>query len=316
MDGQVIYNVPHAMPFGWPIAVYFFCTGLSAGSFFISVLARLMGLTAYKKLGRIAAILAPLLLVIAPIFLIADLEQPARFYRVLTHFNPTSPISYGSFLLTLYPISAILYAYFLFRDDIKDSWVYKLGGALRFNKANADKMTQFFGILGIPLAVAVHGYTGFIVGIVRARELWNSALMPVLFLVSAIISGIGLVMLVSMLIDRKNAETNRPLYAALGKILGGMIFVDLFMVLCDGLVLASGQAGAREAAHLLVAGPLAPWFLGVEIGLGSLVPLLIVFNKRTANRIGWQALASVCVLAGVLTMRFVLVIGGQLTPLS
>jgi tetrathionate reductase subunit C len=316
MSGQVIYNVPHAMPFGWAIAVYFFCTGLSAGSFFISVLARLMGLTAYKKLGRVAAILAPLLLIIAPAFLIADLEQPVRFYRVLINFNPTSPISYGSFLLTLYPISAILYAYFLFRDDIKGSWVYKLGGALGLNKANADKMTQFFGILGIPLAVAVHGYTGFIVGIVRARELWNTALMPILFLVSAIVSGIALVMLVNILVDRKNAETNRTLHANLSKILGGVILLDLFLVLCDVLVLSSGQAGAREAAHLLLSGAMAPWFLGVEIGLGGIIPLAIVFNKRTANRIGWQALASVLVLVGVLAMRFVLVIGGQMTPLS
>jgi tetrathionate reductase subunit C len=316
VNGQVIYNVPHAMPFGWAIPLYFYFTGLSAGSFFISVLARLMGLTAYKKLGRIAAILAPVLLIIAPFFLIADLEQPARFYRVLIYQNGTSPISYGSYLLTLYPISAILYAYFLFREDIKSSWVYRLGAALGLNKLNADKGSYFFGILGIPLAVAVHGYTGFIVGVVRSRELWNSALMPTLFLVSAMVSGIALVILTSIVLDRKNAATNREVYASLGKLLGGVILVDLFMVLSDVLVLLSGQAGAREAANLLLTGSVAPWFLGVEILLGSLIPLAILFNRRIANRVGWQAVASTLVLVGVLTMRFVLVLGGQMIPLS
>lgn len=316
MNGQVIYNVPHAMAFAWPIPLYFYFTGLSAGSFFISVVARLMGLTAYKKLGRIAAILAPVLLFIAPIFLITDLEQPLRFYRVLIYRNPTSPISYGAYLLTLYPLNALIYAYFLFQDDIKGSLFYRLGGALGLNKLNADKMTYFFGVLGIPLAVAVHGYTGFIAGIVKSRELWNTALMPTLFLVSATVSGIALVILTSILWDRRNTEANKELHASLGKILGGVILVDLFMVLSDVLILLTGKAEAREAAHLLLFGSFAPWFLGVEILLGSIIPLLILFNRRAATRTGWQALASTLVLVGVLAMRFVLVIGGQQIPLS
>jgi tetrathionate reductase subunit C len=316
VNAQVIYNVPHQIAFGWAIAMYFFFTGLSAGSFFISVLVRLMGLTAYKRLGRIAAILAPVLLIIAPFFLIADLEQPARFYRVLIYQNPTSPISYGSYLLTLYPISAVLYAYFLFRDEIKGSWVYKLGGALGLNKADADKLTYFFGVLGIPLAVAVHGYTGFIVGIVRSRELWNSALMPVLFLVSAMVSGIALVILWSILFDRQHVAENRDLHAGLGKVLGGVILVDLFMVLCDVLVLLAGKAEARAAVQVLLSGSFAPYFLGVEILAGGILPLFVLFNRRLGKQIGWQAIASLLVLVGVLAMRFVLVLGGQQTPLS
>lgn len=316
MNSQIIYNVPHAMPFQWPIALYFYFTGLSAGSFFISVLTRLLGLTAFKRLGRIAAILAPVLLVVAPAFLIADLEQPLRFYRVIIYQNPTSPISYGAYLLTLYPISAVLYAYFLFRDEIKGSAWYRVGGALGLNKLNADQATYFFGIVGIPLAVAVHGYTGFIIGIAKSRELWNSALMPTLFLVSAIVSGIALVILTSIVLDRKHAAENSELHASLGKVLGGVILVDLFMVGSDLLVLLSGQGEARAAAKLLLTGSFAPVFLGVEILLGALIPLFIVFNRRTATRIAWQAVASALVLIGVLAMRYVLVLGGQKIPLS
>jgi len=316
MNGQVIYNVPHAIALGWPIAVYFFVTGLSAGAFFLAVLPQLIALPAYKRLARVAAILAPILLMVAPIFLVLDLEQPARFYRVLLYRNPTSPISYGAYLLPLYGICTVLYAYFLFRDELHGTWLYKLGGALGLNKANADKLARIFGLTAIPFAFALEGYTGFILGIVRAHELWNTAMMPVLFLTSAIISGMALVMLISILTDGKQARGNRQLYTNLGQVLGGVIILELFMVAGEILVMSSGQAGAREAAHLLLSGAMAPWFLGVEIGLGGLVPLAIVFNRRIANRLGWQALASVLVLIGVLAMRFVLVIGGQMIPLS
>ncbi len=59
-------------------------------------------------------------------------------------------------------------------------------------------MTQLFGTIGIPLAVFVHGYTGFILALGKARALWNTALMPFLFLVSAMVSGIALMILISI----------------------------------------------------------------------------------------------------------------------
>ena len=143
-------------------------TGLSAGSFVLSTLAFVFGIEKYKPIGKIGVVLAALFLIMAPLALLIHVGQPFKAWHLFVHLNVTSPITWGSFLLTLYPINCLVYGWFMFKG----------------NKA----MTKLFGTIGIPLAVFVHGYTGFILALGKARALWNTALMPFLFLVSAMVS--------------------------------------------------------------------------------------------------------------------------------
>lgn len=172
VEVREIYNVQHEMPLGILIANYFYLTGLSAGSFILSTLAYGFGIQRYKPISKSAIILATVLLLVAPINLVVDLEQPFRFYHLFLYFNFTSPITYGSFLLTVYPICCIVYTYYMFRENLK--------------------LAKICGLVGIPLALLVHGYTGFIMALGKARILWNTALMPTIFLVSAMVSGLAL----------------------------------------------------------------------------------------------------------------------------
>lgn len=129
--------------------------------------------------------MAIILLVMAPLHLIADLEQPQRFYTLFYRTNVTSPISWGSYLLTLYPINCLIYAWFLFRRDIAaelqrtSGWKAAVYRFLTFGKTDLSKeaaavdakWAKFFGTLGVPLALMVYGYTGFILANVQARAL-------------------------------------------------------------------------------------------------------------------------------------------------
>lgn len=347
-DGiTIIYNVHHEEALGPLIALYFFMTGLSAGSFILSTLAYGFGIKRFKPLGKIGIVLATVLLVLAPINLIADLGQPWRFWHLFPYLNFTSPITYGTFLLTLYPINCLIYAFFMFRGN--------------------DRMTKIFGLVGIPLAVSVHGYTGFIMALAKARALWNTAVMPVLFLVSAMVSGIALMILVVIVAGylSKERRPNPVLVSDLGKILVGAILFDMFLVFSDVLVLLTADAEAYEAAMLILNGSFSPYFLGVEILAGSIVPLVLlgaptalavrglallapptigatmmyvgilplqlpgllvmaaafapllvhgIPQKRRA--IPAVATASLLVMVGILAMRYVVVIGGQHVPLS
>lgn len=164
---NIIANVSHEGTWDTLIAGYFYFTGLSAGTFVISSLYRVFGLEKFKPIAKSAAVLAVILLLIAPILLIIHLGRPERFYTLLYHFNPTSVISWGTYLLILYPIGCLVYTYYLFKDDVKKS--------------------KLFGIISIPLAIAVHGYTGFVFGVIQARAFWYSPLMPAYFLTSAIV---------------------------------------------------------------------------------------------------------------------------------
>lgn len=297
MESQLLYNITHQEAFGIFIAVYFYLTGLSAGSFILSTLAYGFGMEQYKPLGRVGVVLATVLLIIAPLFLLLHIGVPHRAWHLFVYLNFESPITWGSFLLILYPVNCIIYGYFMFREK--------------------KKLTRLFGLIGIPLAISVHGYTGFILAFGKARALWNTALMPILFLVSAIVSGIALMILVCIIKDRffsKQKKIDYPLLENLGKMLAWVIVFDLFLVGSDILVLLISHSDAQEVAHLLLTGRFFPLFLIVENLLGKIVPFILLVVPRFRN-LATMIIASVLVIVGIFFMRYVVVVGGEFIPL-
>ncbi len=299
MDVNIIYNVDHEMPLGIPIAAYFYLTGLSAGSFIISTMAYGFGMARFKPLGKIGVTMATVLLMAAPMILLIDLEQPLRFWHLIVYLRITSPITWGTFLLSLYPMNCMVYGYFMFKGDLKK--------------------TKIFGLIGIPLALMVHGYTGFILALGKARVLWNTAIMPPIFLVSAMVSGIALMILVVIVKDFilwRKKDPDRSLIYALGNFLAAAIFLDLILIGMDLSVLLTSTTEAYRAAHMLLNGRFSLLFLGIEVGLGSVLPLLLLLFPFTKRSIPAFALASILVMVGIFAMRCIMVIGGLSLPLS
>jgi len=299
MDVNIIYNVEHEMPLGVPIATYFYLTGLSAGSFIISTLAYGFGMLKFKPLGKIGVVMATCLLIIAPMILLIDLEQPFRFWHLIMYLRITSPITWGTFLLSLYPMNCMVYGYFMFKGDLK--------------------RTKIFGLIGIPLALLVHGYTGFILALGKARVLWNTAIMPPIFLVSAMVSGLAMMILVVIIKDfiiQRGKEPNRDLIYALGKFLVASIVLDLILIGIDLSVLLTSTTEAYRAALMLLSGQFSFLFVGVELLLGAIVPLFLFLSPFTRRWVPAYALASVLVMVGIFAMRCIMVIGGLSIPLS
>jgi len=299
MDVSIVYNVEHEMPLGIPIATYFYLTGLSAGSFIISTLAYGFGMIKFKPLGKIGVVMATCLLMIAPMILLIDLEQPLRFWHLIFYLRITSPITWGTFLLSLYPMNCMVYGYFMFRGDLR--------------------RTKIFGLIGIPLALLVHGYTGFILALGKARVLWNTAIMPPIFLVSAMVSGLAMMILVVIIKDfiiQRGKEPNRDLIYALGKFLVASIALDLILIGIDLSVLLTSTTEAYHAALMLLSGPFSFLFLGIELVAGAVIPLLLFLSPFTKRWIPAYVVASVLVMVGIFAMRCIMVIGGLTLPLS
>lgn len=297
MNVELLYNIHLEETFGIYIAIYFYLTGLSAGSFIMSTLSYGFGLVQFKPLGKTGVVLATILLVMAPMALLIHVGQPLKAWHLFAYINLTSPISWGSFLLTLYPINCIIYGYFMFTGNMK--------------------LTKIFGLIGIPLAIMVHGYTGFILALAKARALWNTALMPILFLVSAMVSGIAMMILVALIKDRffsKERQYNIPLLNALATMLAGVIVFDLFLVLSDLLVLLTAHTEAKEAADLLLYHEFSPFFVFIENIFGKIVPLIIVTTPRFRTVQG-LTIAAILVMVGIFFMRYVVVLGGEHIPL-
>ncbi len=295
---QLLYDIHNGETFGTLIALYFYLTGLSAGSFIISTLSYGFGFERFKPLGKIGIVLATLLLVAAPLFLLAHSGQKLRVWHLFVYLRSTSPITWGSFLLILYPINCIIYGYFMFRGQ--------------------KRLTRIFGLIGIPLALMVHGYTGFILAFGKARPLWNSSIMPLLFLVSAMVSGIAMMILVSAIRDRfftKEHKLNTDILSSLASMLGWCLVFDLFLTATEVVVHSISHLGAQESTALLLTGSFAGLFLLLENLIGKVIPMVVMLSPRTRRMVPLLLLASILVMIGIYTMRYNVVVGGEYIPL-
>lgn len=302
---NIIYSAPHEIPLMTNIATYFYLTGISAASFIISSLAYVFGMEKYKACGKIGALVALLVLCIAPIFLVIDLLQPLRMFHLFYMFNFKSPVTWGTILLTLYPLNCLIYLYFIFAEN--------------------KSMMKLFGAIGIPLAVAVHGYTGFILALAKGIALWNTPLMPIYFLISAMVSGTALLIIIVVIKESffANVEIINKFFPKikdeviydLAKILAVFIAIDLFIAFSDVVLLFYSTPENSIVAKVLLKGPFSVMFLLGEILFGMIIPFFIFILPKFNKNITLLTFASILVLVGVWFMRYVTVVGGQYVPL-
>lgn len=294
---QVIYNVPHVIPIGYFIAVYFYITGLHMGFYTTSVVATLLGKEEWKPIGKIGAIGALIVLAVAPIFLLLDLTQPLRFWHLFSYVNWRSAITWGTFFLAAYPPIGVIYAWCVLKGNYRAA--------------------KIWGLCGFPIAISVHGYTGFILALAKGRAFWNTPLNPILFLVSAMVSGLALMVIILNLRkyylaqDQEHQEADVRITNTLVTMMYIFLIIEIFLMSCDVAVLANSRMDEYEMYQLLTQGSWAPLFLGVELTLGGLIPLILLSVRRIRIHSLGQCTACALILCGILAMRIIIVVGGQ-----
>ena len=273
--------------FNWMTVVYFFLGGLSTGCYFFSVAANYW-MKEFKPLAKIGAIAAPISLAIGMLFLLIELGQPFRMWRIYLTFNPQSPISWGSWFLMIFLALSVVYAWFLIKDK--------------------EEKAKRYAYIGLPFALAVGTYTAIILTLAPGKELWHTALLPFLFLNGGLISGISLILLASI------GRQERALLSKLGKFVAGLVLLELGMIIAEIIVLLAGNAEAVTSAKLLLVGEYAILFWVVQISLGALIPILILLfqNTKITASAYVNGTAYVLLLVGIFIMRYILVIGGQI----
>jgi Ni/Fe-hydrogenase subunit HybB-like protein len=299
---ETVYNVFHKAEWGIMIALYFYFTGISAGTFIISSMATVMGFERYKPLAKHAALIAFLLLALVPILLLLDLGQPLKFWHLFfpKYWHITSVIAWGSILLTIYPILCLFYTYFL--------WI----------KEEKTEIIKILGMIGVPLAIAVHGYTGFVFGVVKSRAFWYTALQPAYFIASAFVSGFGLIILVAVLLNKYGKEETRKnvpttLIFEMGRILSYILAVDFFFVVSQVVITLHGNVESVAAVTFALKDP---FYLWGEIVVGLIIPYFILVYHRTRNSLPFVIAAAALVLIGVAFVRWSIVHIGQSIPIS
>lgn len=340
------------------IVMYPFMTGLVAGAFVLSSLYHVFGIKELKDMARFALVFSFALLFAAPMPIVLHLQFPFRGINVFMTPHFTSAIAAFGIVFFTYGAIVASELWFLYRkhfvevslalrekrDKTLGEWIkYLIFCTLTLGVYDIseealhrdEKAIKFLAGLGIPVACFLHGYAGFIFGSVKANALWMTPLMPVIFIMSAIVSGIALCMLTyivtmeirRMLAARKRTQPGRR-YESMEEIKG----VEIHVIRMTAKYLLSFLVAAisLEILDLIFRGytALKSWdvlrsviydrdfydIFVMQYGIGNLVPLILFLLPGMTIR---RALLGVMfVLFGVFMMRWNVVIGGQAFSLT
>lgn len=295
MEGQMIANAFHHAYWGFPIALYFWLVGVSAGSFVISSLGWVFGVKKYKATAFFASNTAIIMLLIVPVLLIIDLGKPYRFFHLLllssfSHWS--APMVWGSCFILTYPIAMMCYSYFVYQKN--ERWARRLG------------------ILAVVLALCTHWYTGVVMQLNPSRVPNHTSVAPILFLTGAYVSGIGF--LICCLWVRNKflaAEKQVPieLITDMARLMLYGIVFDLFLLGNEFLQMTYGVAEEHTMLYDVLLGVFRWPYLYLEIVWGLLLPLVILVIPKINRRMSWVLGAAFMCATGVYGMRIWWVMG-------
>ncbi len=292
------------VPWGIYITGLAYFIGLSAGATIVGLLIHGFGRNDYKPIGIRAILLALLCIFGATQFVLVDLGVPFRGLKVpLVLHNLTS----------LFLISSS--SYYGFMTILGGELYFSIKVATGKASHRDETIAKWLGILAVPYALwVVHAFTGSIFGVVKAREMWNTPMLPVHFVISAIASGFAMVILVGIITSKieKRELLSSGTYDHMGKLLAFFVVVTLFLDFFDYFILRySAKAEAMETWHILT-GRYAP-VLAMNIGGLASAFLILIFRKgRTVNG---MFIATILVQLAIIAYRINLVSVGQLVPL-
>ncbi len=287
---------------------YFFLIGISTGAFFLSLPGLVWRHPDWRGVSRRALLAALVCGLTAPVALLADLHQPGRFLNFYLHPNLGSWMALGSFFIPLYLFGLIGYAWLCLRPQLADkakqpSPIAGLYRRLAYGGHDNPSAIRAAAIAATLGAVLVLLYSGMEMMVVQARSLWNTAMLPLIFAITALTGGIGMTALFEALTGSRQSA------ALLNQWLARGVWATL-VLLAAWLVLGLSGMSPATAEALAAMGSSFGWLAtGVWLLGSTLFTLWMAVNYR--NSLLMPALLA---LHGAWLIRWIVFIGGQSLP--
>ena len=333
---QVIgFIYPNEVETQWAIliVVYPYITGIVAGAFILASLVKVFNVVEVQPIYRLALLTALAFMLVAGMPLQLHLGHPLRGFEIFLTPQPTSAMAMFGFVYLWYLMGVLLIEiWFEYRQQLvlmaqKSKGIMKaIYSALSLYSKDVSpaaiefdhKASKLVTIIGIPSAFLLHGYVGFIFGSVKANPWWGSVLMPIVFLMSAIVSGIAMVMFIYILLTLvRNEKPDMRCLDKVGLFLLVAIIVDFALEALDYIHRIYQSEESIGILAQLVSSKLFISLVVVQLLLGMFLPLLILVLVRTVRfnedlRRLLYFTSSLLILVGIFSMRWNVVIGGQL----
>ncbi len=302
----------------WPIAVYLFLAGLSAGAIMIALVVKWTRNkdeqnNNWDAVIKAGALIAPVSIIIGTIFLVFDLGKPWAFFLLLISYNVTSVMTLGALVLSLYVPVTIIFMMLIFDDYIRKIKLFAIVMPIIDFIKNSKKYSRIIEFILFTIAAVIGVYTGFLLSALQSVPMWNTPILPILFLVSGISAGIAANILVALFCFKNSINKDSIQYLLLLDLIAILIEIGLLVVLFVGMMYDAG-ASLIAAKQALTTGIWAKIFWICVVGIGLLLPILIAFTalKNHAYKVGYIILNSLIVLLGGIMLRFYIVYAGQL----
>jgi Ni/Fe-hydrogenase subunit HybB-like protein len=329
------FMYPNEIELQWSILIvlYPYLTGLVAGAFILASLERVFRVEAVKPTYRLALLTALAFLLVAPLPLQLHLGHPERSFEMYLTPHRSSAMAMFGFVYLWYLMAVLLLEIWLdFRHDIvlrsqsSTGWRRLLYKALTLGSSDISegalavdqKVGYIVTLIGIPSAFLLHGYVGFIFGSIKANPWWSTPLMPVVFLFSAMVSGIAAVMLIYMLsCELRHKPMDMNCVDTVAKYLFYTFIIDFSLEMIDLIHRIYESDESFRSLDFMVHTRLYVSQLVIQIGLGTVVPILLLaitqmVKLSEAARTRIYSAAGILTLIGIFAMRWNVVIGGQL----
>ncbi len=324
---------PNETIFEWSvlIAVYPYLTGLVAGAFTVSSLYQVFGFQRLKPVAHLALLTSLCFMIFVPTPLLLHLGHPERAMNATLTPHWTSAMAAFGYFASFYVLLLILETWFAYRPYIvaqaqqRNDLLGRLYRLLTLGSYDLSEHAMGYdrkwifalAVTGIPAAHGLHGYVGFMYGSLKSREWWSSDLMPVIFLFSAIISGVALLIVLYVASCKlRRIPIDLACLKGLAYTVWGFIMVAIVL---EALAFANLVYKGREGIDMImeyVTGPLlVPYFL-LQFAIGLIGPFLalsyMIWRGTTGKAlIVWVTVSACLVLFSVFMMRWNVVIGGQ-----
>ena len=298
--GHIVTGMTNHVVWGLPHVFAIFLIVAASGALNVASMASVFGRAQYKPLARLSGVLAIALLAGGLAVLVLDLGRPDRLLVAMTTYNFKSIFAWNVILYTGF---IAIVAVYLFTQMSR-------GGPAQFVKP--------MGMLAFLWRLALTTGTGSIFGWLVARPGYDAAIMAPLFIAMSFSFGLAVFILVLAALFRLSGrKIGRMMYRRLGGLLAIFAAAVLYFTAVQHLTALYAAEHAGIERFILRDGGIYTWlFWLVQVGIGGLAPIALIYLPRFGNSAAEPILASVLVIVGGLAQVYVIVVGGQAYPME
>ncbi len=316
-NGLAVTAMRDVQIWGAYIALFMFLVGASAGGMIVASIGTIFHIDKLAHLSRYAIMVSLATITVAGLSIFPDLGEPQRFWHMFAYANWTSPMIWDVIVVLGYGFFNLAYLWIHTRSDLEARYHWLAFGRDTSGHPNAARDARLilgFAYFALPLAFALHSITAFIIGTQPSHPYWYSTAMAPLFISSALTSGVALVLLVLLGLERfGRLEMGADARRWLGGFLAVSILLNFFIIIAEVITIAEGRVtGDWAGLAQLTLGSYA-WIFWTEVGTGIVALAMVITPRGRASRVS-VAGASVLILINVALERIQLIVGGLRYP--